>query len=63
MQCERQQALELNSMPRGEREKEGWTRLKRNLERTDMNQRVKLKMEGRATEKEHEARSVIEKYW
>lgn len=60
---ERQQAIKLNNMARGEREKEGWRRLIRNLGKMDINQRVALKMEGKVTEKDHETRSVIEKYW
>ncbi|XP_050706159.1 uncharacterized protein LOC126991439 [Eriocheir sinensis] len=60
---ERLQAEKLNNLPRGEREKEGWKRLKRNLGGKEVDQRVILKTEGRETGTEEEIRSVIEEYW
>ena len=60
---EGRQAEKLNNLPRGEREKEGWKRLKRNLGGKEENREVILKSEGRETGNKEEVRSVVEGYW
>ena len=50
-------------MPRKEREKEAWRRLRRNLGGTGAHQEVKLKVNGREASSEEEVVPVIEDYW
>ena len=60
---EEEQAKTLSSMPRREREKEAWRRLRRNLGGTGAHQEVKLKVNGREASSEEEVVPVIEDYW
>jgi len=60
---EEEQAKILNEMPRREREKEAWRRLRRNLGGTDPHQRVKLKVDGREASNKEEVVPIVEDYW
>ena len=60
---EEEQANILNAMPRREREKEAWRRLRRNLGGTDALQGVKLKVDGREASNKEEVVPIVEDYW
>ena len=60
---EEEQARKLNNMPRRDREREGWKRLRRNLVDREGEQIVTLAVQGRHTTDEEEIRSVVEGYW
>ena len=60
---EEEQARVLSTMPRGQKEKEGWRRLKRNLGRADSHQVVKLKAGGRETTDEKEITDITKEFW
>ena len=53
----------LNGMPRREREKEAWRRLRRNLGGTSTQQGVKLKVGDREASNEEEVVPIVEDYW
>ena len=60
---EEEQARTLRNMPRREREKEAWKRLRRNLGGTGSHQDVKLKVDGREASSKEEVVPIIEDYW
>ena len=60
---EARQARELNSLPRGQREKEGWKRIKRNLGGAVRDQKVTLSIGDRLTDKEDEIKKIIKDFW
>lgn len=60
---EAEQAEKLNNLPRGEREREGWKRLKRNLSDREMVQEIKIRIGDKVITKEEEIRVEIEKFW
>ena len=60
---EEEQARILNEMPRREREKEAWRRLRRNLGGAGSHQDVKLKVDDREASNEEEVVPIVEGYW
>ena len=59
---EEDQARKLNDMPRREREKEAWRRLKRNLGKGAASEEVTLKIDGRETRNNKEIEAEIERF-
>ena len=60
---EEEQARTLKNMPRREREKEAWKRLRRNLGGMVSHQDLKLKVSGREASSKEEVAHIIEDYW
>lgn len=60
---EAEQAEKLNNLPRGDREREGWKRLKRNLVDREMDQEIKIRIRDKEIIDEKEIGPEIEKYW
>ena len=62
-QWEREEAENLAALPRREREKEGWRRLKRNLGGSQEHTEVKLMVNNKETTVGKEIVNEVERFW